>query len=78
MSLDEAFLQWTKRCAITIQYMPPGKPEQNACIAPFNRTFREEVLDPHLFARLNDGYEAIREWMLAYGEQRPTEQSDSP
>jgi putative transposase len=36
-----------------------------------NRTFREEVLDQHLFLRLEDVREAAWWWMLEYNEQRP-------
>ena len=37
----------------------------------FNRTFREEVLDQHLFLRLEDVREAAWWWMLEYNEERP-------
>jgi transposase InsO family protein len=44
---------------------------ENACIERFNRTFREELLDQHLFARLDDVREAAWWWMLDYNEERP-------
>ena len=56
---------------MAIQYIQPGKPNQNAYIERFNRTFREEVLDQHLFARLDDVREAAWWWMLQYNEERP-------
>ena len=34
-------------------------------------TFREEVLDQHLFLRLEDVREAAWWWMLEYNEERP-------
>lgn len=49
------------------------KVESNAYIERFNRTFREEVLDQHLFARLEDVREAAYWQMLDYNEQRPHE-----
>ena len=67
----EDFVQWTKANAMAIQYIQPGKPNQNAYIERFNRTFREEVLDQHLFARLEDVREAAYWWMLEYNEHRP-------
>ncbi len=69
--LGEAFVQWTKANGMAIQYIQPGKPNQNAYIERFNRTFREEVLDRHLFARLDDVREAAHWWMLEYNEHRP-------
>lgn len=69
--LGEAFVQWAKDQGMAIQYIQPGKPNQNAFIERFNRTFREEVLDQHLFVRLEDVREAAWWWMIEYNEQRP-------
>lgn len=69
--LGEAFIQWLKENGVAIQYIQPGKPNQNAYIERFNRTFREEVLDLNLFARLDDVREAAWWWMIEYNEERP-------
>ena len=69
--LGEVFVQWAKHHGMAIQYIQPGKPNQNAYIERFNRTFREEVLDQHLFLRLEDVREATYWWMIEYNEQRP-------
>ena len=52
------------------QYIQPGKPNQNAFIERFNRTFREELLDQHLFVRLEEMRDAAYWWMIEYNEQR--------
>ncbi|MBO9770044.1 MULTISPECIES: IS3 family transposase [Xanthomonas] len=69
--LGDAFTSWLKVNGVAIQYIQPGKPNQNAFIERFNRTFREEVLDQHLFTRLDDIREATHWWMIDYNEQRP-------
>ena len=69
--LGEAFTQWAKLAGMAIQYIQPGKPNQNAYVERFNRTFRDELLDQHLFARLEDVREAAYWWMLEYNEDRP-------
>ncbi|MGH8040709.1 MAG: IS3 family transposase [Rudaea sp.] len=69
--LGEAFVQWAKANTMAIQYIQPGKPNQNAYIERFNRTFREELLDLYLFSRLEDVREAVHWWMIEYNEQRP-------
>ena len=69
--LGEVFTGWLKANGVAIQYIQPGKPNQNAFIERFNRTYREEVLDHHLFARLDDVREATHWWMIDYNEARP-------
>ena len=69
--LGEAFTQWARNAGMAIQYIQPGKPNQNAFIERFNRTLRNELLDMHLFVRLEDVREAAYWWMLEYNEERP-------
>ena len=69
--LGEAFVMWAKEHGMAIRYIQPGKPNQNAYIERFNRTFREEVLDQYLFLRLEDVREAAYWWTIEYNEQRP-------
>ncbi len=38
--LGEALTSWLKVNGVTINYIKPGKPNQNAFIERFNRTFR--------------------------------------
>lgn len=61
-------MAWAKANGVAIQYIQPGKPNQNAYIERFNRKFREEVLDQRLFARLDD---FARRRMIEYNELRP-------
>ncbi|MEL6869627.1 MAG: transposase, partial [Pseudomonadota bacterium] len=49
----------------------PGKPNQNAYVERFNRTYREELLDQYLLAALDDVREATYWWMIKYNEERP-------
>lgn len=74
--LGEVFTAWAKANGVALQYIQPGKPNQNAYIERFNRTFREDILDQHLFVRLADVREAAWWWMLEYNEQRPHDSLD--
>lgn len=69
--LGETFVQWAQDHGMAIQYIQPGKPNQNAYIERFNRTFREEILDPYLFLRVDDLRQAAYWWMIEYNERRP-------
>ena len=55
---------------MAIQYIQPGKPNQNAYIGGFNRTYREKLLDQDLFLSLAEVREATHWWMIKYNEER--------
>ena len=65
------FANWCNARGFKLDYIQPGKPNQNAYIERFNRTYREELLDQHLFASLDDVREATYWWMIEYNEERP-------
>ena len=45
--ISQTLVNWAEGNAITLQYIQPGKPTQNAYIERFNRTVRHEWLDMH-------------------------------
>lgn len=67
------FQNWASKHAITIQYIQPGKPAQNAYIERFNRTYREEVLDLYLFANIQEVKMLTTNWLIHYNHHRPHE-----
>ena len=68
--LGQVFTDWCEENGIMIDYIEPGKPNQNAFIERFNRTYRNEVLDTWLFRNLDEVRELTWAWMLEYNEER--------
>ena len=56
---------------VTLKYIQPGKPNQNAYIERFNRTYRNEVLNAYVFESLSQVQEITRRWIKSYNEERP-------
>jgi putative transposase len=69
--LSEVFRNWCAENAVEILYIQPGKPNQNAYIERFNRTFRSEVLSAYLFDDLSQVREIAWAWLIDYNEERP-------
>ena len=65
------FVAWAEAAGIIIQYIQPGKPNQNAFIERFNRTYREEVLSLYLFRNMKEVREITYWWRNDYNELRP-------
>jgi putative transposase len=65
------FKEWAKLNNITIHYIQPGKPAQNAYIERFNRTYREDVLSSYLFNSLEEINLITHEWLYGYNKERP-------
>ena len=67
----EAFVEWCAAQQISLGYIQPGKPDQNAFIERFNRTYREEVLDAYLFDSLEQVRAITEAWLATYNTERP-------
>lgn len=69
----KVFTDWCNRQSITIKYIQPGKPMQNAYIERLNRTYREDVLDAYLFETLEEVRILSDEWQYKYNYLVPHE-----
>jgi putative transposase len=67
----DAFVAWCTAQQISLGYIQPGKPDQNAFIERFNRTYREEVLDAYLFDSLGQVRAITEAWLTTYNTERP-------
>jgi len=65
--------QWAEEHGVTLEFIRPGKPTQNAFIERFNRTYRTEILDFYLFRTLNEAREITERWLAEYNSERPHE-----
>lgn len=63
--------QWCTDRKITLQFIQPGRPMQNAYIERKNGSMRRELLNAHLFYSLNEVRFLKEEWRLDYNQDRP-------
>ena len=57
------FQNWVVQKDIKIEYIQPGKPQQNAYIERYNRTVRYGLLNQYLFNSLNDIQDYATRWL---------------
>ena len=62
---------WCDQNGVRLHHIQKGAPTQNAYIERFNRSFRHEVLDAHLFTSLEEVRDITHQWLLSYNEERP-------
>jgi putative transposase len=67
----KAMFFWAKRNGVTLHFIQPGKPTQNAFVESFNAKFREYCLDLNWFASLDDARSTIDNWRTHYNHVRP-------
>lgn len=70
------FQGWLEANGIEWARIQKGKPQQNAIIERFNRTYREDVLDANLFFTLQQVKDLTEKWMEDYNTERPHESLD--
>jgi len=64
-------VNWANQHQITLIYIQPGKPTQNAYIERFNRTARHEWLDMHIFNSIAHAQLLATKWLWTYNNERP-------
>jgi putative transposase len=67
----QAFVDWCTAHGIAVHYIQPGKPDQNAYIERFNRSYRTEVLNAHLFESIAELRALTVQWLESYNRERP-------
>ena len=67
----QALVEWADERRIDLHYIQPGKPDQNAYIERFNRSYRTEVLNAHLFESLAEVRALTECWLVVYNQERP-------
>ena len=69
--IAQSLIDWANDRKITLLYIQPGKPTQNAYIERFNRTARHEWLDLNLFESVEQAQSLATKWLWTYNNQRP-------
>lgn len=70
---SQGFTDSAERHGVKLLFIQPGKPNQNAFIERFNKSFRVKVSDANLFNSISEVQMAADEWLMDYNEYRPHE-----
>ncbi len=70
-NISGAVQAWAARRQIRIDYIQPGKPQQNAYVERFNRTVRYEWLSQYYWDDLAEVQLFATRWMYDYNHDRP-------
>jgi putative transposase len=68
---SRALDQWAYERGVSLRFIEPGKPVQNAYIESFNGRLRDECLNEHWFLSLAHARQTIEEWRTDYNQRRP-------
>lgn len=67
---SNAFQAWAHE-KVKIDFIQPGKPQQNAFVESFNGKFRDQFLNENIFFSLEHARELVDEWRDIYNDFRP-------
>lgn len=75
--LSNVLVNFCTQHNISLKYIQPGKPTQNAYIERFNRSYREDILNAYYFDNLRELEELSYIWMKDYNELHPHQSLDN-
>src|SRR5690625_5408979 len=62
---------WCKDNQVTLAFIQPGKPTQNAYVERLNGSIRSELLNAYIFKTLDEVREKTQQWKHDYNHKRP-------
>ena len=68
---SSVMFKWSQDNKVELNFIAPGKPQQNAFVESFNGKFRKECLDLNCFGDLLEARDVIMNWRLDYNTNRP-------
>jgi putative transposase len=69
--ISSALSNWARSRGIELQYIQPGKPQQNAYIERYNRTVRYDWRAHYLFDSIEQVQAFATRWLWTYNNERP-------
>jgi putative transposase len=69
--IGRALEQWAHDHGVTLHFIDPGKPIQNAHCESFHGRLRDECLNEHWFLGLADARRIVEAWRRDYNAERP-------
>jgi putative transposase len=69
--IAEVLMEWCREHDVKPLHIQPGKPDQNAFVERFNRSFREDVLGAYTFASVEEVRAVSEGWLADYNHERP-------
>lgn len=70
-NVSGTLVTWAEKMGISLTYIQPGKPQQNAYVERYNRTVRHEWLDLTIFDTIEEAQETATDWLWTYNHDRP-------
>jgi putative transposase len=69
--IGRALEEWAHQHTVTLHFIDPGKPIQNAHCESFHGRLRDECLNEHWFLGVGDARRIVETWRQDYNRQRP-------
>ncbi len=69
--ISELLKNWAEEHRIQLEFIQPGKPQQNAYIERYNRTVRYDWLAQYLFDSIDEVQDYATRWLWTYNHERP-------
>ena len=69
--LSSSTIEWAKSREIKIEYIQPGKPQQNVYVERFNRTIRYEWIAQYCLDAITEVQGFATRWIWNYNHERP-------